>query len=133
MTLRFLTFPRFPTRRPFSLRGAACSGCSGPGTLALAFGAKAVRSMNPVLTRRSFTNFGVVAMLLSSMSGCRRNGNSKGAGVNGSKTELAATELAASITASMNRLRESAEGPADVYAVVLVVLDDFSDIQIYAN
>jgi hypothetical protein len=53
--------------------------------------------------------------------------------VNRSKIELAATELAASIVACMDQLRHSGEVASDVYAVVLVVLDDFSDIQVYAN
>jgi hypothetical protein len=53
--------------------------------------------------------------------------------VDRSKIELAATELAASIVACMDQLRHSGEDAADVYAVVLVVLDDFSDVQVYAN
>ena len=47
--------------------------------------------------------------------------------------ETAARELAASLVDCMDELRQSEEGSSDIYSVVLVVLDDFSDVQAYAN
>lgn len=49
------------------------------------------------------------------------------------RIETAAQELATSIVDCMNELRQSEEDSSDIYSVVLVVLDDFSDVQAYAN
>ncbi len=53
--------------------------------------------------------------------------------MNNSNIELAAEELSTAIVACMTELRQSLESGAHIYAVVLVALDDFSDIQAYAN
>jgi hypothetical protein len=45
----------------------------------------------------------------------------------------AAKELAEAIVQAMNQFRPTLEAGANVYAVTLVVLDDFSDVQMYAN
>jgi hypothetical protein len=49
------------------------------------------------------------------------------------KIEAAAQQLANEIVELMAGLREAVEPGAHVYVVALVVLDDFSDLQIYAN
>ena len=49
------------------------------------------------------------------------------------KIEAAAQELANEIVEIMAGLREAVDPGAHVYAVVLAVLDDFSDLQVYAN
>ncbi len=49
------------------------------------------------------------------------------------KIEAAAQKLANQIVEIMTGLREAIDPGAHVYAVALVVLDDFSDLQLYAN
>lgn len=49
------------------------------------------------------------------------------------KIDTAAKELASSLVVCMNELRKSEAASSDVYSVVLVVLDDFGDVQAYAN
>jgi hypothetical protein len=88
--------------------------------------------MKSRLTRRSFAKFSICGILFSGISGCGK-GNSKGSGVNDSNIEIAAKELSTAIVACMTELRPSLENDAHIYAVVLVALDDFSDIQVYAN
>ena len=52
-----------------------------------------------------------------------------------SDTEIqsASTDLAEEIVECMSGVREAADAGSRVYAVALVVLDDFSDVQAYAN
>lgn len=57
----------------------------------------------------------------------------KGTLVSNSKIDAAANQLANAIVECMTQLRDSVDEGAHVYAVALVVLDDFSDIQAYAN
>jgi len=52
--------------------------------------------------------------------------------VNKTKIESASKELGTAIAKSMEALRKNAPGTR-VYAVALVALDDFSDVQLYAN
>ena len=47
--------------------------------------------------------------------------------------QLAGKELAAAIVECMNGVRDNNEDPIDIYAVVVAILDDFSDVQLYAN
>jgi hypothetical protein len=86
-----------------------------------------VPTMKPLTTRRAVIGATLSTMASFGVFGC----SSKGRTV---KTEIesASKELAKAIAKSMDALRKNVPG-ASVYAVVLVALDDFSDVQLYAN
>jgi hypothetical protein len=85
--------------------------------------------MNASLTRRSFLGTTIGAMACYSVAGCSR----KGANMKNGEIESASKELGKAIVERMVGLRQTIDSGSKVYAVVLVVLDDFSDIQLYAN
>ena len=53
--------------------------------------------------------------------------------MNNAEIESASKELGKAIVECMVGLQDAIESGSHVYAVVLVVLDDFSDLQLYAN
>jgi hypothetical protein len=85
--------------------------------------------MNASLTRRSFLGATIGAMACYSVAGCGQ----KGTNMNNAEIESASKELGKAIVACMVGLRERLDPGSKVYAVVLVVLDDFNDLQLYAN
>lgn len=85
--------------------------------------------MKSSLTRRSFIGTTVGAIACYGLAGC----SSKGASSNKAKVEAASKELGKVIVDSMIGLQKNVDPGSKVYAVVLVVRDDFSDIQLYAN
>lgn len=86
--------------------------------------------MNFPQPRRAFvkTTFGALASL--GFAGCGGNGASQ---ISNDILNNAATELADAIIQAMNEFRPTLESGATVYALALVVLDDFSDVQLYVN
>lgn len=85
--------------------------------------------MKPSLTRRTFIGTTAGAIACYAVPGCNR----KGTNMNDAEIEAAANALGEAIVECMAGLRKTIGPGWKVYAVVLVVLDDFSDIQLYAN
>ena len=85
--------------------------------------------MKASLTRRSFMGTTIGAIACYGAPGCSR----KGTTMNNTEIESASNELGMAIVECMVGLRKTIDPGWKVYAVVLVVLDDFSDIQLYAN
>jgi hypothetical protein len=87
-----------------------------------------VDAMKPPTTRRAFVRTAISALASFGVVGC----SNRGRAVNKTGIESASKELAKAISKSMDALRKNNPG-TKVYAVVLVALDDFSDVQLYAN
>ena len=102
--------------------------------------ANRVGTIDIASTPRSLARIGIIAVVAFIIPGCGQDshrssldGQTQETDVENPELERAAKELATSITACMNQLRQSEAGASDIYAVVLVVFDDFSDVQVYAN
>ena len=86
--------------------------------------------MNFLQSRRAFVQTTLGALASLGFAGCGGDGASQ---VSDETLNNATTELAEAIVQAMNEFRQTLEAGANVYAVALVVLDDFSDVQLYAN